>query len=815
MKLALAYFFALLAAAALAQVRPADREARVDAQGVLRWQDTGGEVALMGVNLYTPFTADYRGLLELGADHKAAIRQDVAHLRRLGLGVIRVHCFDREISDAHGNLTDNIHLELLDDLIAVCRDNGIYTVLTPICWWDYKLGKTHGFSNNYTMQELTTNRTAWDIQARFLRQFAAHVNRRTGRRYGDDPCVLAFECINEPLYPDGTPDATVTDYINTLADALREATPKPIYYNSWHGRNRAAAAARINGVTGVSYPTGLLNGRALTRPQLHRVAPSSLAPIPEIARLSRMIYEFDAADVEASYMYPAMAKAFRAEGVQVAAMFQYDLALLAGRNANWQTHHLNLLYTPGKALSLAIAAEVFRHVPRGTPFTRPDRGSGVWLDFPPFDITTEGNGHSVCATPTAFIHSAPMGYWDYPLIDPERLERVWGVGSSPAVEYGGSGAYFLDRITNGLWRLQVFPDVFPLEDPYTGSPNPKALLIPSAHPFRVRLPDLGDAPVILRPDGTPADPGALPPGDYIIAKATPPKLPALPPLPMHLPAIPPVERPLIYGTLPEQVTIPGTPERITVHLHNPGNATPRIRFQPEGRPTPIFADIEKREAAGLPSTCTFTYLPPLPLGTYHARFELGDARYPPAGAPPFRLTVLHPDQPWPLLDPARAISAPWGTAGLKREAGTDDGRPTLRFSVPQGFSAALDCATERFDVIAPLSVVRRKVPDPFLCITLRARALHPATTAFELVIMQDDGAPFGTDVPLTAEWKEHRIPLHTLRYFAHWQPLPPGAPTPSPDPTRIDKLSLCFGRWLFPGRAAEPHAFEIGAIAIE
>jgi len=777
---------------AFAQVRPADREARVDGQGVLRWQDTAEEVALAGVNIYTPFSADYRGLLELGADHKDAIRQDVAHLRRLGLDVIRVHCFDREISDAQGNLTDNIHLELLDDLIAVCRDNGIYTVLTPISWWNYKMGKTQGFSNHYTMQELTTNRTAWEIQARFLKQFVRHVNRYTGKRYGDDPCVLAFECINEPLYPDGTPDATVTEYINTLADALREGTAKPIYFNSWHGRNRAAAAARINGVTCVSYPTGLVNGRAFERPQLFRAHGSSLAPIPEIAHLSRMVYEFDAADVAGSYMYPTMARFFRSEGNQVATMFQYDLALLADRNTNWPTHHLNLLYTPGKAISFAIAAEVFRRVPRGTPFTRVTDED----IFPPFFISAPQD-LSVLATPTAYLHSNATRH---PPVNPATLERIWGVGPSPVVEYGGSGAYFLDRLTDGIWRLQLFPDVFPLADPYSGTPHAKALLVPSAHPFRIRLPGLGSNPLILRPDGTPAPANALPPGDYIIAKTKPQRLPTLPAQPMFLPPIQPLTQPLIRGTLPEQVAA-GEPLNITARTYNPHNARPLVRLS----------------NATAPNHTSYTSTLPARIkpdtGTYHAYFELGDARYP--TNEPLRLTVIANNQPWPLLDPKKAILAPLGNAGLERRPGLDPGTnlPTLTFRV-KGFSDTFDCAFERFYVIAP-PPPSRPWPLDATCVIFRARALHPATTAFEFVLMQSDGLPFGTNIPLTADWKDYRIPLRSFRYFAHWLPLPPGAPAPTPDPTRIDQLNLCFGRWLFPNHTADPHGFEIGAIAIE
>ena len=50
-------------------------------------------------------------------------------------------------------------------------------------------------------------------------------------------------------------------------------------------------------------------------------------------------------------MYPAMARSFRAVGAQFAAMFAYDMLATASRNLGWQTHYLNLVYTPRKAMS--------------------------------------------------------------------------------------------------------------------------------------------------------------------------------------------------------------------------------------------------------------------------------------------------------------------------------------------------------------------------------------------------------------------------------------------------------------------------------
>ncbi|MBM4082508.1 MAG: glycoside hydrolase family 5 protein, partial [Planctomycetes bacterium] len=230
-----------LGTSALAQGtgRPADRAVRMDEQGVLRWQDTGEEVALFGVNYYPPFSINYADLKRLGVKHETVIDQDVAHFARMGLDAIRLHVWDREISDRDGNLVENEHLRLLDHLIARCKERGIYTMLTPIAWWGTQ-NPSQGFSNHFTMHQMTTDLAARKPQQTYLAQFVRHVNPHTKLAYKDDPAVVAFELINEPLYPPKTTDAQITDYINALTDAIRSTgCRKPIFYNGW--QNRLAA----------------------------------------------------------------------------------------------------------------------------------------------------------------------------------------------------------------------------------------------------------------------------------------------------------------------------------------------------------------------------------------------------------------------------------------------------------------------------------------------------------------------------------------------------------------------------------------------
>ena len=501
-------------------VAPVDRQARVDAQGVMRWTDDGTEVAVFGVNYYAPFALDYRLLKERGLDVKETIRRDVAQFRRLGLNALRLHCFDREFSTREGAFVDNEHVDALDCLIAECASNGIYSVLTPIAAWGGGkwTSSTNGFACPVGMKSLTTDRALWKAEARFEREFAEHMNRYTGRRYADDPCVLCFELINEPDYPDGTTGEQIAEYANTLLAGIRASgTKKPVFYSAtWNRHNECVPFLKTDGVSGVYYATGLRSGHALSGSQLGRVLGSSLKADRRLDGMAKIVYEFDAADTPGAYMYPAMARLFRSEGVQSATQFQYETTPLADDNVSYMTHYLNLVYTPEKALSFAIAAEVFRRSPRGVPFA----ANGEEIVFPPFRVNAASN-LSEMVTATDLLYTAtPIT----PVPDPAKLRRVWGCGASSVAASTGSGCYFLDKVADGLWRLQLYPSVMPCADPYTGLSIKKTAVLGESPELTVRLPDLGaDFTAWRTADGARAAEAhagrcVLAPGDYIIAR---------------------------------------------------------------------------------------------------------------------------------------------------------------------------------------------------------------------------------------------------------------------------------------------------------
>ena len=198
-----------------------------------------------------------------------------------------------------------------------------------------------------------------------------------------------------------------------------------------------------------------------------------------------MVYEFESADIIQPVMYPAMARSFREAGMQWATQFAYDPLALAYANTEYQTHYLNLAYTPAKALSLLIAGQAFRRVGRG-------QSSGRYPADSVFDAfhVSYRLGLSEMNTPAEFYYTANT------TTAPARaaqLRHVAGVGSSAVVRYGGSGAYFLDRLAPGVWRLEVMPDAVAIRDPFekTALSKPVTQILWNNQPLRVTLPDLG------------------------------------------------------------------------------------------------------------------------------------------------------------------------------------------------------------------------------------------------------------------------------------------------------------------------------------
>src|SRR4029077_2449005 len=250
---------------------------------------------------------------------------------------------------------------------------------------------------------------------------------------------------------------------------------------------------------------------------------------PELARLPRIVYEFDSPDLRTGYMFPAMARTFRAVGAQFAAMFAYDMLRTAARNLGWQTHYLSLVYTPRKAMSAIIAAEAMRRLPRL-------RSYGSYPEntrFGDFHLSAADDLGELVARDALLYAGSTRATPP----EPAALRRIAGYGSSSTVTYEGEGIYFLDKVRPGVWRLEVYPDAVPVRDPFE-PPSPDKVVtraISRVWPMTVTLPDLGTAftvqPITARDRAaTRAVAGrfAVTPGVYVLSVAGPVDVATLP-----------------------------------------------------------------------------------------------------------------------------------------------------------------------------------------------------------------------------------------------------------------------------------------------
>ncbi|WP_373495028.1 membrane or secreted protein [Aquiflexum sp.] len=464
----------------------------VDEKGILRWNGSKEEATFFGVNYSTPFAFAYRAQRSLGVDIEQAIREDVYHMSRLGFNAFRVHVWDTEISDMEGNLLENEHLRLFDFLLAELKKREIRTIITPIAFWGNGYPEpdedTPGFSRHYGRSKLTTHEEAIEAQENYLKQFFERVNPYTKMSYQEDPDVVAIEINNEPAH--SGPKEGVTAYINRLKRAITgTGFSKPIFYNISQGPYYADAVAgsEADGFSFQWYPSGLVYGKTLPENYLPHVNRYHIPfdTIPEFHQKPLMVYEFDAADIMGSYMYPAMARSFRQAGFQWATQFAYDPLAIAHTNTEYQTHYLNLIYTPAKAISMMIAGKAFRNLPLKKDYGNyPDNNQ-----FGPIRVSYQ-ESLSEMNSEEEFYYSnntntAPK--------NPKKLEHLAGVGSSAIVKYEGLGAYFLDKLVSGIWRLEVMPDAVPIRDPFAKTLPDRSVtrVIWGEHRMQINLEELG------------------------------------------------------------------------------------------------------------------------------------------------------------------------------------------------------------------------------------------------------------------------------------------------------------------------------------
>lgn len=536
--------------------------------GVLYYTD-GGEVALWGVNYYPQSWHQFANMKRLGVDMKATVRQDLDHLQLMDVQIIRIHVFDREISDGQGNLMDNEHLDLLDYLVAECGRRGIYLMFTPIAWWGGPNERPDSFSANTSKPGMMFVPEAKRAAANYLRQFLNHVNRYTGRAYKDEPCLVLLEVMNEPAYfvyqdlftrsyaPQGERLEVIERDRATFRELWQEwcrtqgLAESPAYFPLFrYELMRQYIREMVEAIrsTGARQPVAIAFFGAADRELVQAIGDSECdaitipaeypggwervndgfnllpeaAPIDlpaEFTRKARLEYEFDTPATNVScYLYPALAARFRSGEVQVACQFQYDSVSTARWNTDWQAHWLNWLYTPSKVVSYMLAGETFRRLPRGIRYEKPV----TELVLPDLMATSFARNQSMLATEELVMYARGIDEW-LPLKLPKSPKRIVGTGNSPYVEYTGSGLYVLQQENEHTFSLRVNPDAILVGNSLRGSfAAPAAELREQPHLLRLKMegwqearcfPKGSTAPLLRVMDGW-----LLVPGEYVIKR---------------------------------------------------------------------------------------------------------------------------------------------------------------------------------------------------------------------------------------------------------------------------------------------------------
>jgi hypothetical protein len=772
----------------------ASRAVYLDSAGVVRWRDDRQEVALFGANYVLPTASDYRAAGYLHADRKKMIDEDMAQFARMGWDGLRLTFWgDWEASDSAGNLIANDHLDLQDYLIARARERGIYMLFSPIQLygsnWPDALSDTSapGFGRHFGRGKMGTDPAAIAAQVNYLRQILTHVNRYTGTALKDEPAILFIELVNEPWHHPEDLEGSIR-YINALTDAVRSTgCTKLVFYNvSQDFRiGEAIRRSRAQGVTFGWYPTGLNSGHELEGNYLRTADAFPDMLRPELARMPRIVYEFDSPDLRTGTMYPAMARTMRGVGAQAALMFAYDMQATASRNLGWQTHYLSLGYTPRKAMSAIVAAEAMHRLPRlGSYGTYPENSR-----FGDFRVSSEANLGELLAA-DAFLYAGSTRSTPK---DPAALRRIAGYGSSPTVTYQGEGVYFLDKVRPGLWRLEVYPDAVPVRDPFE-PPNPNKIVtraIRRAWPMTVALPDLGGAftvqPITAGNPRTELAAGGrftVTPGVYVLSAAGPVDVAGLP---AYVGAIgfaeyhaPPPD------SLPPSVQSLAAPEYLTGR-----DAELRVRIVDASPPDSATLFIRRTAADwyhGFPlrSAGSYEYVATVPAAGMRegpSEFVVTVFRRDSAitfpqglhglpwswdyfGQASWKVDVAGPETPLALFTPrtdaARLAFTRIGDAGRRGlfRLGVSGltGQPVMHFELPvdpSGWSPADYTASL---VIKDRIGARKETVAGATALQVRLRGLGPRQV-LNVTLMEDDGTSWSAAVPVDSTWSEQSLPL--------------------------------------------------------
>ena len=505
-------------------------------EGRLLYAD-GSEVNLFGVNFQPMLSWEHAArmhnqgvLMPLKAqDLKQVADSSFDQIQRLGAEIIRIHLHPADLTDAKGNLTETIWLDVLDYTISQAQNRGLYIYLTLLNHLDH-----HGtqfpynresFAAKYTREEWMFQSDAIAATKRYIAQLLNRRNPYNGQLYKGHAALAVLEPINEPAYQQfetwklnnkgGTRSqfdhwmyTNTKGYLDQIVSLLRaEGMTQPVVWNcGWArliARNRAAfrgiSESKVDAISFCLYP-----GQSDLKVPFWE-NPENLSDrnyLPYIEQCSenedwlgwlrsdafkdkaKLVYEYETFCNQSAYLYPAMAEFYRSVGVQIAAQWTYGLTAYVEYLGG--SHVFNLKTTPRKAASFMVAKQQFKDVP--TTYSYESRSSAVLHDH---KLIYSGWSESADWSRSVFG------------VDSASPQSIIGVGDSHFVGYKGSGLYFVEPVENDALRLTIMPDVEFIrphwKELHTGEPVVN-LNASTKHIFELSLPGFEGTSGIYRRD---------------------------------------------------------------------------------------------------------------------------------------------------------------------------------------------------------------------------------------------------------------------------------------------------------------------------
>lgn len=488
------------------------------------------------------------GLPETAEMLKQATDDALDEIEKMRCDVIRAHLVPSDFCDKDGNLVETIYLDLLDYMVAEAANRGMYVYLSflnPHMSYDIDVEdpSLHSpavvpdtFINDFERRDLVFDSEFTAKSQNYVTQLLNRINPYSGKSYKNTPEIALWEIVNEPIYysyqelkdtrhyeafknwakendlQDNEEsffkfryDRTL-DYIDTMYDTIRATgAVQPIVWNcNWHrfirGRSDvfdAIAKSKVEVVSFCNYPGQSIlkqpytkNPEDLSRHDFASFLRDSYtqkdwydwALTPEFMKKAKVVYEFETFYNYSSYLYPAQAEFFRAMGVQSATMWHYSMPAYAHyRNGS---HHLSLTSTPGKAMAYAIAGETFRNTPLYHDYNIESPTEKVGENV----MYSYTNDVSLYSDADNYLNAGPIA--DDQLPRPhDSVKRITGLGSSPLVDYSGTGIYSVEVSASSI-SLFIEPNATHLK-PLWGKDFLKEVVTEldyaTAHPLELKL----------------------------------------------------------------------------------------------------------------------------------------------------------------------------------------------------------------------------------------------------------------------------------------------------------------------------------------